>query len=210
MHIQRINSKAKFGANCYLLSDSGQAVVVDPSAPAASILSAVEDQACQLKAILLTHGHFDHIYSIDTLRAACPGLPLYVHAKDAPMLEDGEKNAFSTFFGQDRRFAPADICLCEGDVLPVGEETLTVLHTPGHSPGSVSFLANSNDNPAFLLTGDTLFAMGVGRCDLWGGDFPTLMSSLERLKASPPTMTIYPGHGPSSSLGAALDYARYM
>jgi glyoxylase-like metal-dependent hydrolase (beta-lactamase superfamily II) len=204
MQVQVLNPGSGFGSNCYLLTDSGHAAVVDPSAPSASILAAVRTANCTLDAVYLTHGHFDHILSVDTLRTACHGLPVYVHPADAPMMTDGEKNAFTVFFGQDRRFGPADRYLEEGQTLPLGQSSLTVLHTPGHSPGSVCFL---NLADGFLLTGDTLFSKDVGRCDLWGGEYAALRASLRRLKELAPTLTIYPGHGESANLETALSYA---
>ena len=206
MQVQALNPGSGFGSNCYLLTDNGHAAVVDPSASSASILAAARAANCTLDAVYLTHGHFDHILSMDTLRTACPGLPVYVHPADAPMMTDGEKNAFTMFFGQDRRFTPADRYLEEGQKLSLGQGSLIVLHTPGHSPGSVCFL---NREDGFLLTGDTLFAMDVGRCDLWGGDYSTLLASLRRLKQLDRTLTIYPGHGESERLSTALSYALY-
>ena len=201
MKIIPIISRTAYGSECYLLTDSGHALVVDPSAPAAAILREAQHNGCTLDGVLLTHGHFDHIMSIDALRLEMPDLPVYIHEKDAPMLEDGEKNAFTFFFGEDRRYRPADKLLREGDRIPLGEGTLTVLHTPGHSPGSSCYL---NQADGFLITGDTLFADNIGRWDLWKGDYDTLRRSLGRLTTLDPSLTIYPGHGEPARLGAAL------
>ncbi len=206
MRIIPLSPGASFGSNCYLLIDGDHAVVVDPSTSASSILKTAKELNCTLDAILLTHAHFDHIYSVDTLRRSCPGLPLYVHEGDAPMLTDGKKNGFTFFFGEDRQYMPAEQILTDGQHVPVGSSSLTVLHTPGHSPGSVCFLGRED---GFLLTGDTLFHMNVGRCDLWGGDHAALMASLNRLKALPPDLTIFPGHGQTDMLGQALQDAFY-
>lgn len=201
MQITPIYSRSAYGSECYLLTDSGHALVVDPSASTAAILREADRQGCTLDGILLTHGHFDHIMSIDALRLEHPDLPVYIHEKDAPMLEDGEKNAFTFFFGEDRRYRPADKLLHEGDRIPLGGSVLTVLHTPGHSPGSVCCLSADD---GILITGDTLFADNIGRWDLWEGDYDTLRRSLGRLTALDPSLTIYPGHGEPARLGAAL------
>lgn len=201
MQITPIYSRSAYGSECYLLTDNGHALVVDPSAPADAILRAAKDNGCVLGGILLTHGHFDHIMSIDALRLEMPDLPVYIHEKDAPMLEDGEKNAFTFFFGEDRRYRPADKLLHEGDRIPLGGSELTVLHTPGHSPGSVCYLCAAD---GILVTGDTLFADNIGRWDLWEGDYDTLRRSLGRLNTLDPDLTIYPGHGEPARLGAAL------
>ncbi len=193
-----------FGANTYLIANGQDAYVVDPAGSVSAILTAATAEDVTLRGILLTHGHFDHLLSLDTLRAAT-GLPAYLHDEDVPMLSDGRKNAFYTFFGQDRRFGEAEHRLYEGQRLPLGGQEITVLHTPGHSPGSCCFLCGSQ-----LITGDTLFADSYGRCDLWGGSDATLADSLRRLRTLDPHLTIYPGHGPSERLRDALDYVAYL
>ncbi len=195
-----------FAANCYLLEDNGEVVIIDPSASAASILRKVQEMGAKPTAILLTHGHFDHIMSIDTLRQYCPDLPVYIHEGDAPMLSDGQKNGFSLFFDQDKTYNPADKLLKAGDIIKVGDATLEVIHTPGHSPGSVCYLCRED---GILITGDTLFADNIGRCDLWGGSHTTIMESLKRLRGLDGSLTIYPGHGNDNKLSKALDNAFY-
>ena len=196
-----------YGSNCYLLEHEGHALIIDPSASAASILRRLREDACTLDAILLTHGHFDHIMSIDTLRDACPDVKVYVHKDDAPMLTDGEKNAFSLFFGQDRAWREADVLLSDGQEIPLGSSSLRVLHTPGHSPGSVCYLCKE---AGVIFTGDTLFAASIGRCDLWGGSYATLRASLKALRSLDGTLNIYPGHGEDSRLSRALDNTLYI
>ena len=193
-----------YGSNCYLLESDGHAVVIDPSASAASILRRVQSDGCTLDAIVLTHGHFDHIMSIDTLRDARPGLPVCIHAGDAPMLTDGDKNAFAFFFNQERVWRGADKLLAGGDIIKVGDEELRVIHVPGHSPGSICLLCEKDH---FLITGDTIFAEGVGRWDLWHGHYDTLRESILSLRALDPTLTIYPGHGEDDKLGRSLRQA---
>lgn len=192
-----------YGSNCYILEDNGHSIVVDPSAAASAILRQVERDGCTLDAVLLTHGHFDHIMSIDTLRDAVPGLNVYIHAGDAPMLTDGDKNGFRFFFRQDRVWRAADVLLAHGDEIPVGNATLRVIHTPGHSPGSVCYY---NEAESIMLTGDTLFCDNIGRFDLWGGSYETIRASLESLRAYDRTIMIYPGHDCNERLGNALDY----
>ena len=195
-----------FGANCYILSDHGHAVVVDPAMDADAILEQVKTMGCVLDAILLTHGHFDHILSVDDLREKC-GVPVYLHREDAPMMGDGNKNAYRTFFGVDRTWRPADEYLTDGQILTVGQANLRVVHTPGHSPGSCCFL---NAKDGFMVTGDTLFADSYGRCDLWGGSVVNMRASLQTLRDFSGALTIYPGHGRSAKLSAALDNVYYL
>ena len=206
MHIVNL-FPGSVGSNCYLIEDSGHALIVDPSASASAILRQLREDGCTPDAILLTHGHFDHIMSVDTLRQAEPGLKLYIHEADAPMLTDGDKNAFALFFGQDRAWKEADVLLADGDTVTVGTATFTVIHTPGHSPGSVCYLCESE---GILLTGDTLFADNIGRCDLWGGSYATIRQSLKSLRNYDGRLTILPGHGDSNTLSKALDNTMYI
>ena len=193
-----------FASNCYALISDGKALIVDPSVSADAIISAVMAEDAVIEGILLTHGHFDHIISLDTLRkCACVGAS--IHKDDAPMLQDGRKNAFHFFFGQDRKYAPAET-LIEGDTrIRLGNEEITVIHTPGHSPGSVCYLCGD-----IMVTGDTLFADSIGRCDLWGGSNTEIAASLRKLRNYDKNIRIYPGHGGSATLGDALDNAAYF
>lgn len=192
-----------FGANTYIVYSGSEAFLVDPAVSVQAITSAVSDEGLFLKGILLTHGHFDHTVSIDTVRAAL-GIPLYVHERDAVMLTDGRKNAYYEFYGKECVHKPAERLLADNDKLRLGNEELTVIHTPGHSGGSVCYLADS-----FIITGDTLFAESVGRSDLWSGSGERLSASLEKLRTLPQSLKIYPGHGAPSTLGNALDNAAY-
>lgn len=196
-----------FGSNCYLLEDNGEALIIDPSASASAILRRLSEDGCTPVGILLTHGHFDHIMSIDTLRGAEPSLKVYIHEADAPMLTDTDKNGFAFFFRQDRVWKAADVLLHARDEIKVGNATLTVVHTPGHSPGSVCYLCASE---GVMFTGDTLFADNIGRCDLWGGSYATIRQSLKALRSYDGTLTIYPGHGDISKLSRALDNTMYI
>ena len=121
------------------------------------------------------------------------------------MLTDAHKNAFFTFFRQERVYRAPERMLADGDELHLGDEIIRVISTPGHSQGSVCFLCNDE----FLLTGDTLFADGYGRYDLYGGDGEILFASLASLRTLPPSLPIYPGHGESTHLGMALDNILY-
>ena len=196
-----------YGSNCYLIEDNGHALIIDPSASASAILRRLREDGCTPDAILLTHGHFDHIMSVDTLRGAEPNLKVYIHQADAPMLTDGSKNAFSLFFGQDRAWKEADVLLTDGQEITIGDSTFTVVHTPGHSPGSVCFLCASE---GVMFTGDTLFADNIGRCDLWGGSYAVIRQSLKRLRDYAGNLTIYPGHGDTNKLSKALDNTMYI
>lgn len=188
-----------FASNCYLLIEGDKALVVDPSVPTRAISSALTAEGARCVGILLTHGHFDHILSLDECRDAYPDAPVYLHSQDAELLSDGQKNAFALFFGQDRAWRPADHLLTKGEIILLGDNRIKVLHTPGHTRGSVCYLCGDD-----LITGDTIFQSGYGRYDLYGGDYASLCSSLRSLTELSPTLRIHPGHGPAALLGDAL------
>ena len=204
MHIVPIASPS-FGSNTYLIVSGSHALVVDPAVTVSAIQKAAEDERVALDGILLTHGHYDHMLSMNALCEAC-NIPSMIHRDDAEMLVDGKKNAFYDFFGQERTFRPADRLLSNGEKILLGEESVRVIHTPGHSRGSCCFLCGD----ARLITGDTIFAEGFGRYDLFGGDVGALKTSLALLRTMNPRLRIYPGHGPRAFLGDALDTFAYF
>ncbi|MBQ7338784.1 MAG: MBL fold metallo-hydrolase [Clostridia bacterium] len=192
-----------FASNCYLAIRGEHAYVIDPSASVERIYTALREHKASCDGILLTHGHFDHMLSMDALKETYPDAPIYIHASDAENLADGEKNAFATFFGYSRAYRAADKLLREGDRLPLGDEYLEVLHTPGHTKGSVCFLGSAGD---YLISGDTLFAEGYGRYDLYGGDATALIASLRRLSSlREKNPLLASGHGEMCQLADALN-----
>ena len=192
-----------FGSNCYILISDGHAAVIDPSIDTHEITTYLKNNQATLDKIILTHGHFDHIESIDSLRETV-SVPVYIHKDDNEMLTDGFKNAHALFFGVNRHWNSADILLSDGDEITIGAEKLKVISTPGHSKGSICLLGDG-----FMITGDTLFANGYGRYDLHGGDADALSNSLSLLRKFNKDLTIYPGHGGTAKLGQALDNVLY-
>ena len=187
-----------FGSNTYLIVSGTHALVVDPAVSVSAIVSTAGELGASIDGILLTHGHYDHMLSLDTLRQTLH-VPAMIHKNDAVMLTDGKKNAFYAFYGQERVFGAADETFEDGDELCVGDERFCVIHTPGHTGGSCCFVCGNA-----LITGDTLFAEGIGRCDLWSGDIDDMRDSLSRLRTLDPELRIRPGHGMGEHLGFAL------
>lgn len=181
-------------SNCYLLVEDGNALLIDAGAPPEKVTARLMEENATLCGILLTHGHFDHILSIDRLRETY-GAPVYIHKDDAAMLTDGHLNAYAVFFRENRTWQAADKLLSGGDAIPFGTTAITVIHTPGHTRGSVSYRVGEH-----LFSGDTVFADGYGRTDLAGGSYEELTHSLGKLFALSPTLTVYPGHGMTATL----------
>lgn len=182
-------------ANCYLLrAENGQGLIVDPGDEPERLLVAVRQLAMTPVAVVLTHAHFDHMDGAAKICATL-SIPLWVHEADAPVLTNSRNSLYDWFGRSMPLFPAAGRCLREGDVLAFGGEQLTVLETPGHTPGSICLLGKNG-----LLSGDTLFAGGVGRTDFPGGDSAALRRSLRRLMELAPETAVYPGHGPQTTI----------
>ena len=197
-------SPSGWEANSYLLVSGNEAVLIDAGVPVKKLLDTLENEGAKLKYILLTHGHFDHTVTADKLRDAT-GAQLVIHGADEEMLSDAEKSALAVFFGRYDTVRSSDVTIKDGDRLGFGEDELTIIHTPGHSKGSVCCQIGTS-----LFTGDTLFNGGYGRFDLHGGDFNTLCASLSKLKTLDGNLDIYPGHGDSAKLSKALNYLNFI
>ena len=191
MNIQKL-TLGLYQTNTYLLANDTEAVVIDPGYEADTILDALAGKT--LKAILLTHGHFDHVGAVKELVAET-GCEVWIHAAEAtmpPMVTAGPLYFTHTYD--------------EGDtVSPIAGLELTVLHTPGHTPGSVCLLMGNE-----MFSGDTLFACSFGRTDLPGGDPRKMMESLRRLASLQGNFFIHPGHGGSTPLDAEKRFNPYM
>lgn len=199
-----------YSSNCWLSIDeeSGEFVLIDPS-PDGEVISARiaarEMDIKKLKYILLTHGHFDHIMGADSIRDISHA-PLCVHKADADCLNT-DANEYKYFFRRSLCLRPAEMILDDGDIIKVGASKLRVLHTPGHTKGSVCYIT---DNA--IYSGDTLFDMSIGRTDLGGGSLGELRDSLKKLCALDKTgdYKLYPGHGSISTLKKQLEYNPYL
>ncbi len=192
--------------NCLLIQDEQTNIgaVIDPADNAKEILRMCQIEGIELKYILLTHAHFDHMLALEELREAT-GVPLALHRLEAASLLDPNITYMAQFAKGSASSKPAEILLSDGDTITLGNTELTVMHTPGHTVGSVCYCSGD-----ILITGDTLFMGTVGRCDLFGGDEHVLMESLKRLSMLEGDYTVYPGHGPITTLSNEKNYNIYL
>ena len=186
-----------FEVNCYILGDSKtkEVVVIDPGEDFPVVWDTIQEARYNVKGIVLTHGHADHIGAVGELKSKTQA-PIYIHPEDKEMLSNPKLNR-SIYFGVAITAPPADKLLKEGDILKIGNISLKVIHTPGHTPGGICL-----EYDKILFTGDTLFAGSIGRTDFPGSSFQSLINSIKKkLLILPDEIEIFPGHGPSSSIG---------
>ncbi len=177
--------------NVYLVGDekTKEAVIIDPADSPEDIMKMIAESGFTVTKILLTHGHFDHIAALGEV-AEKTGAEIYISEKDVELLRDENKNASMLFFGLDIHFDMPVKTVKNGDTITVGKLEFTVQETPGHTKGSVCYFAEKA-----IFTGDTIFAAGYGRTDLYGGEYAALRVSLMELAPKLKGKRIYPGHG---------------
>ena len=185
-------------ANCYIVSDgtSPDCAIIDPGDDSNTILDYIEENKLRAKAILITHGHFDHTTAAAAVQEET-GAPIWISGKD--ILESGSRGFY--------KFSPkASVNTWgEGTIVTIGSMKFTVMETPGHSPGSVTLVCENA-----LFTGDTLFRDSCGRTDLPGGSMEILMDSLRKLAALPGDYEVYPGHMDPTSLDRERNFNYYV
>lgn len=187
------------GTNCYILEDdqTNLAAVIDPGDEPELIQEALEKEGVEVRYLLLTHGHYDHTTAVPALHRVYPQADIYIHQADA----NGAGSTLFPLAGEVDDLKLYD----EGDVIRLGDHEIQVLHTPGHSPGSVTLKVED-----VLFTGDTLFAGSCGRTDLRGGSYEEIMASLKRLGELPGDYHVCPGHMGLSTLERERKTNYYM
>jgi glyoxylase-like metal-dependent hydrolase (beta-lactamase superfamily II) len=182
--------------NCYLVQNGGEALVVDPGGSPAELVEILKEETKSLQAILLTHGHYDHILAVNEIREAFPEARIYIGAGEKQMMEDPSLNCH--FFGGIYSITP-DVYVSEGDELELIGKRFRVLSTPGHTAGSVCYY---DEEDGVIFAGDTLFRSGLGRVDLPTGNYRDMVRSLTRLfDTFPEDTAVLPGHGESTTIG---------
>ena len=183
-------------SNCYIVGSeaSKEGMIIDPGDEAEVILGKVKDLGLEIRSIVLTHGHIDHIGALKEVKETT-GAEVAIHTDEAKSLQ---RQSSSTLLGLSYPTPlPPDRLLQDGDSLDIGDLHFWVLHTPGHSPGGICLLGEG-----VVFSGDTLFNFGIGRTDLPGGNSSQLMDSIQtKLMVLPDNTTVYPGHGPETTIG---------
>lgn len=191
-----------YQTNCYILRNDDSAkdcLIIDPGLEAGELLDFLDEQKLNPVAVVLTHGHIDHIAGVAALRSRFPEIKVYIHNLDAGMLTEPNTN-LSAMAGAAFVTEAEDVSLQEGDIIDLAGVKLLVLHTPGHTPGGIS-LYSKEDGIAFV--GDTLFADSIGRTDFPGGSMSQLLDGVrEKLFTLPEETQVYPGHGPATTIAA--------
>lgn len=190
--------------NCYVIYDeTKKCMIIDPGEEGPKLIKLIEDAGLEPLAILLTHGHFDHLGAVDPVRDAFD-IPVYIHEIEKDTLFDPVSNGSVRYPG----LAPvknreADHLISEEGMMQIGPFKFEIRHTPGHSPGSISFIF---EEEGFAVVGDTLFSGGIGRTDLPGGDTDTLLNAIkDKLLSLASDTVIFPGHGQSTTPQHAMD-----
>lgn len=194
-----------FQENCYLLGDpaSGRGVLIDPGDEPARIIRMVQDAGVVIDSIWLTHGHLDHIGAVTALRREWH-VPVLLHPRDLPLYRRAAQQA--EFYGLSvEQPADPDGELHDGQELSLGEHAFTVRHTPGHAPGHVIFVGNG-----VMVGGDLLFAGSIGRTDLPLSNAADMDTSLALVAGFDPSIVVYPGHGPPTTIRAELEANPYL
>ncbi len=194
------------GTNCYVVvcNATQQAAVIDPGGSPQAILEQIEKRGWQVKAVINTHGHFDHVMGNQEIMTAT-GAPLYLHEDDVEILREAPRD-MAQFMPPHGDPGTPTVLLHEGDTIQVGNLSFQVIHTPGHTPGGICLLLDKD-----LICGDTLFAGSIGRTDLRGGNYPQIIQSIqEKIMPLPDDVVAYPGHGPATTIGRERQINPYV
>lgn len=201
LKVERYISEA-ISENCYLLinQNSKKCVVVDPGQDIEKFADYIKKY--EIRYILLTHGHFDHIAGVNSLKEYTDA-PVLIHKDDNDMISDPATN-LSHLMGSDT-IIKADTFVSDGEIIDFGDNGIKVIHTPGHTPGSVCYKCGD-----FLFSGDTVFKDSIGRTDLPCGDYYRLRESVERLMELSDNISVYPGHGEMTTIGEFRRFWTYF
>ncbi len=197
------------GTNCYLVkTGENSGVVIDPADKGRDVVAAASEFGMKIEKILLTHGHFDHTGGVNDIKKLT-GAAVFIHKDDECMLSDGNKAL--AYFCPSKKFVEkeADFTFSDGDEIVQDGVVFKVMHTPGHSAGSVCFLVET-DGENYMFAGDTIFKDSIGRSDGYSGDYIVQKATLEKLKALPEDYIILSGHGEATTLEEEKIYNPFL
>ena len=193
--------------NCYIIRSKDQALIIDPSGEAQKIRQVIEQAGVKVQAVLLTHAHFDHIMGLEDILEMYP-VPVYMHKKEVEWLTEPLLNGSGKYAELPNISVDVAPQLVREGELTIGDFTIEVLETPGHSPGSVSYLFKEE---GFVVSGDVLFQGSIGRTDLVDGDMNLLLSMIkQKLLTLPEETIVYSGHGPETTLADEMDHNPFL
>lgn len=193
--------------NCYFIIDdkTRKTIIVDPGDEPEKLVFEIEKNRLKPHALINTHGHADHIGGNSYIKSKY-NIPIYIHTQDKNSLTDAGINLSASMYFKKIVSPEPSKLLNDGDIIKLNEMELLIIHTPGHTPGSICMMLDKK----YIFTGDTLFCSSVGRCDLPGGDEQILMDSLNKLKKLPGNLIILPGHGPECTIANELKHNPYL
>ncbi len=205
MKISRL-SNGLFESNTWLIAENEQCAVIDCGSPVDDILKEAQVLGSKITHIILTHGHVDHVFSIDALKAKT-GATIYIHEDEKSLYMDSALNGYQQFgMGRSDTFPILDVLVKDDDIIKLGELELRVIHTPGHTAGGICILFDGH-----LFTGDTLFFNSIGRYDLPTGNGKALIKSIrEKIYILPGETILHPGHGADSSIDEERNHNPYV
>lgn len=191
--------------NTYILGDEDtkKCAIIDPGGSVIDIFNVIKKHNLTVEYILLTHGHGDHISTVPQIKERTDA-KVIAHMDDDELLRDKSKNLSNQLPGPTVEFS-ADECVKDGDIIKLGNLKIKVIHTPGHTKGGICLKVGNH-----IFTGDTLFQGSIGRTDFYGGDYKKIMKSLKRLAKYSDDVIVYPGHGPTSTIGIEKRTNYYM
>ncbi len=198
MKILQIQLEHEIFANCYMIIDeaTGDAAIIDPGWYGDIIKNTLAKENVNLMYILLTHGHFDHVSGVYGLQCE-EGAAVVIHSNDREHLLDPKKSLAEGNFPEPHQPVTADIIVEDGDIIMLGDSPIKVMHTPGHTNGSVCYIL---EDDRVIFSGDTLFCMTAGRTDFWDGSDEKMIESLKKLIALEGDYKVYPGHNRETTL----------
>lgn len=204
MFLEKIEAGV-YRVNCYIIADKSslKAAVIDPGGSFENIRDVIEENGFDLKYIILTHAHGDHIGAVNELKNSY-NAKIAVHYLEKEILENPDYN-YSKQLGMGAISSVADVLLHDGDIFELGNLKMKILHTPGHTQGSMCILLNN-----IMFSGDTLFSASMGRTDLYSGDENKMKASLKRLKQLTENYTVLSGHGASTTLDREKEFNPFM